>query len=67
MTGWYDRAGLKVRHYLGVENILWESNFPRANSSWPNTRQYVERSFAGVPARERSMMLTGNAAKLYKL
>ena len=67
MTGWYDRAGLKVRHYLGVENILWESNFPRANSSWPNTRQYVERSFAGIPAGERSMMLTGNAAKLYKL
>lgn len=67
MTGWYDRAGLKVRRYLGVENILWESNFPRANSSWPNTREYVQRSFEGIPDGERRMMLTDNAAKLYKL
>lgn len=67
MTGWYDQAGLMVRQYLGIENILWESNFPRANSTWPSTRDYVQRSFEGIPQEERQMMLVGNAAKLYKL
>ena len=67
MTGWYDRAGLQVRSYLGVENILWQTNFPRATSTWPNTRQYIQRSFADIPANERSKMLAGNAATLYHL
>ena len=67
MTGWYDRAGLQVRSYLGVENIMWQSNFPRTTSSWPNTRQYIERSFASVPPNERKLMLTTNAATLYHL
>ena len=67
MTGWYDRAGLIVRKYLGVENILWESNFPQANSTWPNTRDFVQRSFANIPTADRSKILVDNAAKLYKL
>ena len=67
MTGWYDRAGLQVRSYLGVENILWQTNFPRATSTWPNTRQYIQRSFADIPADERAKMLAGNAATLYRL
>ena len=67
MTGWYDQAGLMVRQYLGIENILWESNFPRANSTWPSTRDYVQRSFEGIPQEEQRMMLVGNAAKLYRL
>ena len=67
MTGWYDRAGLQVRSYLGVENILWQSNFPRTTSSWPNTRQYIERSFANIPADERQQILTTNPTTLYHL
>ena len=67
MTGWYDRAGLQVRSYLGVENILWQSNFPRATSSWPNTRQYIERSFATIPEDERNQILTTNPTTLYHL
>ena len=67
LTGWYDRAGFLVRQYLGVENMLWQTNFPQSNSTWPNTRDYINRSFEGVPANERKMVLSGNAASLYKL
>ncbi len=65
MTGWYDRAGLQVRSYLGVENILWQTNFPRATSTWPNTRQYIQRSFANIPDAERQQILTKNPTHLY--
>ena len=67
MTGWYDRAGLQVRSYLGVENILWQTNFPRATSTWPNTRQYIQRSFANIPPAERQQILSTNATTLYHL
>jgi predicted TIM-barrel fold metal-dependent hydrolase len=67
MTGWYDRTAIEARHYLGVDNILWSTNFPQATSTWPTTQETIAKSFAGVPEDERAKMLWGNAAQLYKL
>lgn len=67
MTGWYDRMAIETRQYLGVDNIMWGINIPQATSTWPNTRESIEKSFAGVPQGEKDQMLWGNAAKLYKL
>jgi predicted TIM-barrel fold metal-dependent hydrolase len=46
---------------------MWGINIPQATSTWPNTRESIEKSFAGVPQGEKEQMLWGNAAKLYKL
>lgn len=67
MTGWYDRAAIETRHYLGVDNIMWETNFPLATSTWPSSRETIAQSFDGVPDDERAKMLWGNAAQLYKI
>ena len=67
LTGWYDQAPIEGRHHLGVDNIMWSTNFPQATSTWPSTRDYVARSFRGVPEAERDKILWGNAAQLYKL
>jgi predicted TIM-barrel fold metal-dependent hydrolase len=64
-TGWFDHTGIDTRKYIGVDNILWSSNFPLATSSWPESREVIDRCFAGVPDAERDQMLWGNAAKLY--
>jgi predicted TIM-barrel fold metal-dependent hydrolase len=66
-TCWYDSESLRVRHYLGAANILWSSHFPLATSTWPDTLQKVEASFAGIADDEKRMMLWENAAKLYSL
>jgi uncharacterized protein len=67
LSGWYDRAGIAERSFLGVGNLLWETNYPQANSTWPDTRDYVAKLFQGVPEAEKSSILAGNAAQLYKL
>ena len=67
ITGWYDQAAVESRHYIGVDNIMWETNFPQSTSTWPRTRDYITRSFHGVPQDERDKMLWGNASKLYRL
>ncbi len=64
-TGWFDRAAISTRHHLGLNSIMWSSNFPLATSTWPNTRDFIERCFTGVPEAERDQVLWGNAAKLY--
>jgi predicted TIM-barrel fold metal-dependent hydrolase len=69
LTGSYDQAGLGVRAYIGVDNMLWETNFPQASSTWPRSWDYISSSFGklNVPEAEQSKILAGNATQLYKL
>jgi predicted TIM-barrel fold metal-dependent hydrolase len=66
-TGWFDRTGVQTRHYIGLDSILWSSNFPLATSTWPNTGEFIDRCFAGVPDGERRQILWGNAARIYRI
>jgi predicted TIM-barrel fold metal-dependent hydrolase len=56
-----------LRHRLGVENILWSTDYPHPVSSWPRSRQVVEEQFRGVPDDERELIVSGNAARLWNL
>jgi predicted TIM-barrel fold metal-dependent hydrolase len=65
LVGWYDRAAILTRQYIGTENILWGTNFPLATSTWPRSHETIERSFEGVPEEDRRKILWENAARLY--
>ena len=67
LVGWYDRASLRVRDYIGAENILWSSQFLQATSTWPNTQAALAKSFAGVADADKQKILWQNAAQLYKI
>ena len=67
LVGWYDKASLRVRRYVGTENILWSSQFPQATSTWPKTQEALAKSFDGVDESDKQKILWHNAAKLYKI
>jgi uncharacterized protein len=67
LVGWFDKTGLKTRHHIGLENMLWSTNFPQATSTWPESRQTIARCFEGVPESERRQVLVGNAARVYNI
>jgi predicted TIM-barrel fold metal-dependent hydrolase len=58
---------LRVRNYIGTENILWSTQFPSATSTWPDTQEALAKSFNGVDINDRQKILWENAAKLYKI
>ena len=62
-----DMVGIGARQLIGVDNIMWSSDYPHTPSSWPNSRQVVERHFQGVPEDERRRIVRDNAVKLYDL
>jgi predicted TIM-barrel fold metal-dependent hydrolase len=66
LTAWYNRVASSVRH-IGVENILWATNFPLAGSTWPNSRDFIDRCFKGVADADRRRILWGNAAGLFRI
>jgi predicted TIM-barrel fold metal-dependent hydrolase len=62
-----DLVGLGQRHSVGVENILWSTDFPHPATTWPNSRRIVERQFSDIPEEERDLICAGNAARIYNL
>jgi predicted TIM-barrel fold metal-dependent hydrolase len=65
-NSWYDPIA-PFTDYIGAEHILWSTNFPLANSTWPRTRETIDRCFKNVPAEVRENVLWKNAAQLYRL
>ena len=60
-----DTYGVKNRHEVGVDRMLWSSDYPHGGSDWPNSRAVIDRVFTGVAADERHAILAGNAARIY--
>jgi len=48
-----DEFGIDNRHAVGIDRILWSSDYPHISSDWPHSRQTVDATFAGVPAPRR--------------
>jgi predicted TIM-barrel fold metal-dependent hydrolase len=59
--------GVKVRHEIGVDRVMWASDFPHSESDWPHSRQVIDTIFAGVPAGEVRQMVCDNAARFFGL
>ncbi|MBW1883616.1 MAG: amidohydrolase family protein, partial [Deltaproteobacteria bacterium] len=54
-----------VRHEIGVDKLMWGSDYPHIEGTWPHTAQKLAVAFAGVSQAECQKMLGGNAAEVY--
>ena len=59
------RREAELRHEIGLGCIMWGSDFPHPEGSWPHTREQMLETFTGLPEDEIAAMLGGNAARLY--
>ncbi len=59
------RREVEQRHRVGVANLMWGSDFPHPEGTWPETWKRMHDAFAGVPEVELEAILGGNAAALY--
>jgi predicted TIM-barrel fold metal-dependent hydrolase len=60
-----DAFGVRSRHDIGVDRMLWSSDYPHISANWPNSERLLLATFSGVPADEAYLMLAGNSARLY--
>jgi predicted TIM-barrel fold metal-dependent hydrolase len=59
------RREAELRYQTGVANIMWGSDYPHPEGSWPYTREQMLETFRGLPEAEVAAMLGGNAARVY--
>ena len=60
-----DPVGLATCGFLGMDNVLWASDYPHVDSTWPHSQSVIEQHFATVSQQDRHKILCANAAKLY--
>ena len=64
---WYEEFGMRNRYEIGVDNIIYETDYPHPTSTWPNSKRLRDHALRDVPADERRKMLMDNAIGLYNL
>jgi predicted TIM-barrel fold metal-dependent hydrolase len=62
-----DAVGVETRHFAGAGNIMWSSDYPHSETTWPESRAVIEKNFKGVPEADKYRMLAGIAKELYQL
>ncbi len=60
-----DPVAVETRARVGLGQLMWASDYPHSDSTWPHSRKVIERDFEGVPDDELAALVGGNAAALY--
>jgi predicted TIM-barrel fold metal-dependent hydrolase len=60
-----ETAGLLLRNQPGGRNIMWSSDYPHSETSWPESREVISRTLGALPPHERYRIVCGLAKELY--
>jgi len=56
-----------LRDHIGVGHIMVETDYPHADSTWPETQARARRDLAGIPNEEIRMVTWETAARLFRV
>jgi predicted TIM-barrel fold metal-dependent hydrolase len=65
-TTFSDGRSLALRHEIGVDRIMVETDYPHSDSSWPDSQEILERQLRDVPPDEAERLTWRNAVELYR-
>jgi len=63
----YERVAIEMRHHVGVDHIMFATDFPHIENEWPNSRPIIDDIYKDIPTAERDKIWAGNAVKFFKL
>jgi uncharacterized protein len=62
-----DLVGLHLLPFFGDGHVMWASDYPHPDSTWPYSQDVVESETAHLPQQETRKVVRDNAAALYGL
>ena len=51
----------------GTKNFMWSNDYPHPNSTWPKSREVIERDLGHLAKEARKRLLSQNVQELYEL
>jgi predicted TIM-barrel fold metal-dependent hydrolase len=61
-----DPSTICTRDTVGVEHIMFETDYPHGDGTWPDSQAVFDRFYGALPADEIAMISHENAAALYR-
>ena len=62
-----DPIGVQHLDIIGPQRVMWGSDYPHGDSTWPKSREAVARNFRGVPTEVVQQVTFDNVSELYGL
>jgi predicted TIM-barrel fold metal-dependent hydrolase len=62
-----DTVGISQRNRKGGKNIMWSSDYPHSETSWPDSKGSIDKQFTGLSEEERRPILYENARRFFGL
>jgi len=62
-----DPSGVDLRHRVGVENMMWSSDYPHHGNDWPYSRKTIQDTMGHIAGHERAAIVGANAARIWGL
>ena len=62
-----DVLGVRDRHIIGVDNLMWGSDYPHPEGTFPRSQQILAEILAECTEEEKSKIAGGNAARVYHI
>lgn len=63
----YDIIGAKLVEDMGVESVMWGSDYPHGDGVWPESSSYIEKQFTNLSAEQVQKITCDNAVEFYRL
>src|SRR2546422_7006774 len=60
-----DRVGVKLLDEIGVDNVMWGSDFPHPDGVWPDSREFIQRELGHLSVDVHRKIVCENAGKFY--
>ncbi len=62
-----DHVAMSLLPFFGEGHVLWASDYPHPDSTWPNSRRLIDKQMGHLSPETRRQLTRDNAAALYGL
>jgi predicted TIM-barrel fold metal-dependent hydrolase len=56
---------IRRRHVLGMDTVMWGTDYPHPEGTWPHTQERLRGDFGGIPVEDARKLLGETAARCY--
>jgi predicted TIM-barrel fold metal-dependent hydrolase len=60
-----DPVGLRERHDIGIDNIMWASDYPHSETTWPDSKRLTDEWFSAFGDEDQEKIAWKNVARIF--